>query len=82
MRTTLTIDDDVAAMLKRARAESDVDFKKLVNDLLRLALKQNRQPKSKQRGYRTPASDAGTCLVDSITNIQSVLDRVEGPWTR
>ena len=82
MRTTLTLDNDVAAMLKRTRADSSVDFKELVNDLLRAGLKQRHQPKPKTRRYRTPSTNAGACLVDSIANIQSVLERVEGPLTR
>ena len=36
MRTTLTIDDDVAAELERVRQARDAKFKDLVNEALRL----------------------------------------------
>ena len=32
MRTTLTIEDDVAVQLKRLRREQDASFKELVNE--------------------------------------------------
>jgi hypothetical protein len=35
MRTTLTLDDDVAAMLRRLQESRSVSFKQLVNDALR-----------------------------------------------
>ena len=38
MRTTLTIDDDLAAILKREAASKGLSFKALVNDSLRKGL--------------------------------------------
>lgn len=38
MRTTLTIDDDVAAMLKRESQRKGLSFKELVNSALRRGL--------------------------------------------
>ena len=38
MRTTLTLDPDVAALVRRAMAERGVPFKQVVNDALRRAL--------------------------------------------
>ncbi len=38
MRTTLTIDDDVAAMLKRESRRKGLSFKELVNSALRRGL--------------------------------------------
>lgn len=38
MRTTLTLDDDVAAALKRAARSSGRTFKEIVNDGLRVGL--------------------------------------------
>jgi hypothetical protein len=82
MRTTLTLDDDVAAMLRRARAKSPLGFKELVNDLLRSGLKQAMSPKSPPKPYRTPTSDGGECLLGSIANTEEVLDLLEGPLRR
>jgi hypothetical protein len=38
MRTTLTIDDDLAAILERERVRKGVSFKEVVNSLLRRGL--------------------------------------------
>lgn len=38
MRTTLTLDDDVVALLRKAERESGRSFKQLVNEALRRAL--------------------------------------------
>ena len=38
MRTTLTLDDDVARKLRRVAHQRQVPFKQLVNDLLRRGL--------------------------------------------
>lgn len=82
MRTTLTLDKDVAAMLKRARSEASVDFKKLVNDLLRAGLAQSEKPPASRRKYRTPSTNAGRCLIGTVANIQQVIETVEGPLAR
>ena len=50
MRTTLTLDPDVAAMLKKAVARADVSFKQAVNDALRRGLTaETAAPKVKKR---------------------------------
>jgi hypothetical protein len=82
MRTTLTLDDDVAAMLKRMRAESSGDYRQLVNHLLRNALQQAAKPKQPREPYRTPSTDAGRCKIGSIADIQHVLSEAEGPLNR
>ncbi|TAG08945.1 MAG: antitoxin [Verrucomicrobia bacterium] len=41
MRTTLTIDDDLAGILKRKAREMDKPFKELVNTALRRGLAEN-----------------------------------------
>ncbi|PYY05889.1 MAG: hypothetical protein DMG69_25080 [Acidobacteria bacterium] len=43
VRTTLTLDDDVAAKLRAEARRTGSPFKQLVNNLLRLALKITRQ---------------------------------------
>jgi hypothetical protein len=49
MRTTLTLDADVAAMLKKAVAKGDVSFKDVVNAALRRGLVQTAVDKPKRR---------------------------------
>jgi hypothetical protein len=47
MKTTLTIDDDVAAALERLRCHRDADLKDLVDEALRRGLSEmEAQPKS------------------------------------
>lgn len=78
----MTLDDDVAAMLNRLRSESPVGFKKVVNDLLRAGLKQSLEPRPPVSRYRTPAFDAGRCLIGSVADIQHVLSEIEGTLAR
>lgn len=44
MRTTLTLDPDVAALLKKRVAEGGVSFKDAVNEALRRGLQPSRRP--------------------------------------
>ena len=62
MRTTVTIDPDVEALLKNALRERDVSFKQLVNDSLRQALA---DPKGRKRAPFKPLTfSMGRPLVD------------------
>lgn len=55
MRTTLTLDDDVADMLRRVVKQRGVSFKEAVNSALRSGLSAGEQPRA--RPYRiTPRS--------------------------
>ena len=45
MRTTLTLDEDVAARLKAESRRSGQSFKETVNECLRLGLRARQQPK-------------------------------------
>ena len=77
MRTTLSIDDDVAALLKRAMARSKRSLKQEVNEALRAGLTAQtsapRRPRPKTRSY-----NAGDCLLGSIDDISGVLAVAEG----
>lgn len=79
MRTTLTLDEDVAALLKRARKSRKSGLKETVNEALRQGLRQMTAPPPKRKPYRTPSSDLGRCLIGSIDNIGEVLEILEGP---
>ena len=43
-RNTLTLDDDNAIRLERLRAQRDVTFKEIVNDVLRKGLNEEERP--------------------------------------
>ena len=51
MRTTLTLDDDVAAMLRKATKQGKTSFKQVVNEALRRGLS-GTPPKVRMKRYR------------------------------
>jgi hypothetical protein len=78
MRTTLTIDDDVAAALERLRKKSDVGFKDLVNDVLRRGLNDLRKPQKRGEPFRTRSVTLGHARLANIDNIGEALAIAEG----
>jgi len=77
MRTTLTIDDDVAVQLKRLRRDRDVNFKELVNEALRRGLQQMSSAPQRRKALRTRTFDMGKPLI-SIDNVAEALANLEG----
>jgi len=82
MRTTLTIDDDVAVELERLRRTRDARMKDLVNDALRLGLREMTDRPKRKKPFRTRSFDGGRLLVASIDNIGELLAEIEGEWYR
>lgn len=78
MRTTLTLDPDVAALLRRVRHTRGSSFKAVVNDALRQGLRQMVTPSDPPVQYRTPTADLGRCLVGSLDDVVEVLAVAEG----
>jgi hypothetical protein len=78
MRTTLTLDDDVAARLQAAVKQQRRPFKAVVNDLLRGGLDVMGRPAPARKRFRTAGFNLGPSLVGSLDNIEEVLSRVEG----
>jgi predicted transcriptional regulator len=78
MRTTLTLDDDVAARLKAAVKKQRRPFKAVVNDALRSGLEAMQHPTPVRRRFRTAGFNLGPSLVGSLDNVEEVLSRVEG----
>jgi hypothetical protein len=77
MRTTLTIDDDVAAILERMRKTRNASLKDLINEALRRGIKDmNARPKPREP-FRTRAVDVGEVLVP-VDNISEALAVAEG----
>ena len=77
MRTTITLDDDVAASLKRLEKRRGIKFKALVNEALREGIKCLVAPK-KRGVFRTRSVDLGSCRAGNIDNIAEVLAVAEG----
>jgi hypothetical protein len=78
MRTTLSLDDDVAALLARARNARKSGLKPIVNEALRQGLRNLLSPPRRRRPPRTRVFDAGRCLVGSVDNVAEVLALAEG----
>ena len=79
MRTTLTIDDDVAVQLDNIRRTRRVALRVAVNEALRLGLREIANSRDRpQTPYQTPVVDLGRCLVDSIDDVTETLAVAEG----
>lgn len=79
MRTTITIDDDVAMELARIRSQRGESFKRVVNDTLRAGLLANTAASARpRRPYRTRPVSLGRCKLDSIDDVARVLAISEG----
>ena len=78
MRTTLTLDDDVAVRLEEERQRRQTAWKTVVNDALRVGLDAMRRQKTARKAFRTTGLDLGPSMVGSLDNIEEVLSRVEG----
>ena len=76
MRTTVTIDDDVAVKLKAAAKHRP--FKTVLNEVLRAGFTALEKRAPPRRPYRTRGFNLGPSLVGSLDNVEEVLARVEG----
>ena len=75
MRTTLTLDDDVAAALARRRSERGSGLREEVNALLRSALTAEAQPPLAADDYEPPVFDPGRALIVDYRELGSILDQ-------
>ena len=79
MRTTLTIDDDVAFGLKKIQdGDRDRSFKEIVNDVLRKGLKANSGEKQNSKRFVVKPFNLGLREGLSYDNIEELLDIAEG----
>jgi hypothetical protein len=78
MRTTLTIDEDVAAVLERLRKSRDLSLKQLINEALRRGLKEmTGRPKPREE-FRTRSVALGRLRISGIDNVGEALAAAEG----
>jgi hypothetical protein len=78
MRTTLTLDDDVAVELERLRRRTSASFRQVVNDTLRAGLRARAAPVKRARAYRIRPASVGRCLLPSLDNVAEILAIAEG----
>lgn len=82
MRTTLTLDDDVAAKLEAEARRTGLSFKETLNAMLRigLAAKRGKLPRPSFKVKPLPLEPRDGNM--SFDNIEALLDQVEGPARR
>ncbi len=76
MRTTLTLDEDVAAALARRRAERGTGLRHEINELLRagLAAGDAASAPDAEEPYEPPVFDSGRALVTDERALKALLD--------
>jgi len=81
MRTTLSLDKDVAAALERVRKARKASLKAVVNDALRRGLGQmTSAPTAPRKPFRTRAVSLGRCFVGNVDNM--ILCSTDGDFAR
>lgn len=76
MRTTVNLDDDVAAVVERVRRERSVGVSEAVNELIRAGLR----PRRASRPFRQRSRSLGLRI--DVTNVAEALEELEGPSHR
>lgn len=82
MRTTLTIADDVAAVLERVRRTRRASLRDTVNDALRRGLGDMERKPQRKKSVRTRTVDLGHCLLNNIDDVSETLAIAEGETFR
>jgi hypothetical protein len=78
MRTTLTLDDDVAARLQAEARRTGRPFKTIVNERLRVALTQSAAVQKRTPFKVEPRAMGGPAAGLSYDNVESLLEDIEG----
>lgn len=78
MRTTLTLENDVAVQLQKIQRDRQATLKEVVNEALRHGLRHmTRTPRRRPR-YRTRTISLGRCLIANLDDVADVLAIAEG----
>jgi hypothetical protein len=78
VRTTLTLDDDIAAKLKAESRKSGRPFRETVNACLRAGINLQKHGESTQ-AFRVKARDMGPRPGINLDQVHALLDELEGP---
>jgi hypothetical protein len=76
MRTTLTIDDDLAALLKRRARDLGLPFKDVVNRALRVGLGEQPKPRARMTPKTIPHAFAFRAGID-LDKLNQLVDELE-----
>ena len=78
MRTSITLEDDVAAALKRLGKQRGVKFETLINQALRVGMRSLMGPTTKRNVFRTRSVNLGSYRAGNVDNVAEVLAVAEG----
>ena len=82
MRTTLTLDDDVAAKLKAEAARAGRPFREVVNETLRRGIA-TRKTIARRKPFKVAARDLGEARWGGgFDNVAVLIEQLEGPYHR
>jgi hypothetical protein len=82
MRTTLTLDDDVAAKLKTEARRAGRSFREIVNETLRRGLA-SRQATARSQAFKIAPRDLGDLRPGlSLDDVAGLIEQVEGALHR
>jgi metal-responsive CopG/Arc/MetJ family transcriptional regulator len=76
MRTTVNLDDDVAAAVERLRRDRSIGLSEAINELIRAGLTVKRP----RRPFRQQSEHLG--LKVDVTDVAEALELLEGPTAR
>ncbi|SFA77691.1 hypothetical protein SAMN05216266_101362 [Amycolatopsis marina] len=83
MRTTVTIDDDLAVLLEKKRRATGATFKDVLNEALRDGLLHDvPAQKDRRERFRTKPLPLGEPLLDDLTDTGEVLSYLDGERSR
>jgi hypothetical protein len=74
VRTTLTLDDDVSALLNQEMRKSGEPFKRVVNRAIRLGL--TRPASQRRKPFKIKPFNLG---LPHFTKVEELLEELEGP---
>jgi hypothetical protein len=77
MRTTITLDKDVAVIVERLRRTKNLTLKEVVNEALREGLSRMMAPRGKRPEFHTRSVDLGRCLLGNVDDVAEVLSVAE-----
>jgi hypothetical protein len=81
MRTTVTLEDDVAKALARIAKDEGLSPKEVINTAVREFVGRRRR-KPARAVYKTPTADLGSCLIGSLDDVHEALALAEGDDAR
>lgn len=77
MRTTLTLQEDLARKLKDLAHRKRISFKEAVNETLRAGLAAGRKPEKRQVRFRVEASHCGFLPGIDLGKLNQLSDEIE-----